>query len=39
MGRSCSCGSALENAILTSGDLVSAELVSEEYKAEMAIFR
>ena len=31
MGRNCSCGSALENAILTSPDLVS-----DEYKAEMA---
>ena len=31
MGRNCSCGSALENAILTS-----PELVSEEYKAQLA---
>ena len=31
MGRNCSCGSALENAILTSPDLVS-----EEYKAQLA---
>ncbi len=30
MGRNCGCGSALENAILTSG-----ELVSEEYKGRM----
>lgn len=32
MGRNCSCGSALENAILTS-----AGLVSEEYKERMAL--